>query len=339
MSQQREGRSNIDHEIEEYKCRYYKELRDGRFKIKYSEKILRCPYCPDSRDYSYIDLLRHANRIVKESKSASFKEKAKHMGLVEYLEKEFLAKIKCLESTNENTILSSNIKSPKSANGSIVPGQKTNEELIVWPFMVVVANIPVTLKNNKFVGDSGRKLKDEWIKKGYNPLRVHPLWSYRGHSGLAVVEFGKKWDGFSNAMKLVKDFEVNEHGRKDFYDRGRCKDDKLYAWIARDEDYNSYGLVSDYLTKNGDLKTVSEIEKEDEAKSSKLIMVLQNLIEEKSKISEEIESKISTTDLHMADAMEELAFAIKKKEVMTEDFNKRIKSFFNFQLYVKSLIS
>ena len=33
-----------------------------------------------------------------------------------------------------------------------------------------------------------------------------------------MVEFGKEWPEFSNAMMFVKDFEVNEHGRNDWYD-------------------------------------------------------------------------------------------------------------------------
>ncbi|KAI7755372.1 hypothetical protein M8C21_004312 [Ambrosia artemisiifolia] len=301
MSQKRKDASTLDPEFEEYKHRYYKELRDGRFKERFSNKVAKCPICPDSRDYEYTDLLRHANRIVKESKSATFKEKARHMGLIEYLEKDCDTEIKCLESPSE-----------------ITRKQKVKEEYYVWPWMAVVANIPVEFKDGKYVGDSGKKQKDEWIKEGYNPLKVQPLWNWKGHSGLAVVVFGKNWDAFSHVMKFVKSFEVNKHGRKDWFDRGRFKDDKLFAWIATDEDYNSDGLVGGYLKKHGDLKTVSDIQKEDETKSSKLIMGLQTMIEEKSKMSEEIKTEINKTDLHMA-------AVIKQKEVLTENFNRDMK--------------
>ncbi|KAL8208607.1 hypothetical protein R6Q57_008019 [Mikania cordata] len=301
MSQRSKDTGKIDSEFEEYKLKYYKHLRDSRFKDRLSKKNTKCPICPDSRDYIFNDLLRHANRIVKESKSASFKEKARHSGLIEYLEMDFHAKVKSPELPSE-----------------ITSKQKVNDELLVWPWMAVVANVPVGLVNGKYVGDSAKKLKDEWIKQGYNPVKVHPLWNWQGHSGLVVVEFGKTWDGFVQAMMFVKAFEVNKHGRKGWFDREKHKDDKLYAWIATDEDYKSHGLVGDYLRKNGDLKTISDIQKEGEAKNSKLIMGLKTLIDEKSKRSEEIKKEINKTDL-------DLAAVMKQKEEIVENFNTSMK--------------
>ncbi|GJY92765.1 putative domain XH, zinc finger-XS domain protein [Tanacetum coccineum] len=295
MSQLGKETRIIDPELEEYKDKYYRNLRDGRFKLWYSEKILKCPFCPDSRDYRQSDLLRHANRIATESKSAGFNDKARHLGLIEYLERDVIDKIESLESCE--------IK------------QNIDEELVVWPWVAVVANIPVECNSNgKYFGDSGKKLKDEWTKQGYNPIKVHPLWSWRGHSGVAVVEFGKKWDGFSNAMMFVKAFEVNRRGRKDYYKRDGSRDDKLYAWLARDEDYNSNSLVGDYLRKNGDLKTVAAIVKEDEVKNTKLIMGLETMIDEKSKKTEEMKNFINRTDT-------EIENVVKEKETMIEKCN------------------
>ncbi|KAI3801509.1 hypothetical protein L1987_29616 [Smallanthus sonchifolius] len=272
MSQRIRDTINTDPELEECKNNYHKDLRGGCFKIRFTENILKCPFCPDSRYYSYDDILRHANRIVRESKSASFKEIAKHMGLVEYLERDFHATIKCSDSTSINA-------SPK---------QNADEELIVWPWMAVVANIAVEYKNGRYAGDSGKKLKEDWTEKGYKPVKVHPLWNWRGHSGLAVAEFGKTWDGLY---------------------------DKLYAWIATDEDYNSHGLVGDYLRKISDLKTVGDVQKEDEVKKSKLIQLLKTVIDEKDKRSEEMNSEISKTDI-------QLKIVMKQKEEITENFNR-----------------
>lgn len=74
-------------------------------------------------------------------------------------------------------------------------------------------------------------------------------------------------------MMFVKDFEVNKHGRNDQNDGIRGKDNNLYAWIAGDEDYNSNGIVGDYLRYNGDLKIVSKIEI-----ATWLFCVLQNYV-------------------------------------------------------------
>ncbi|CAI9297946.1 unnamed protein product [Lactuca saligna] len=305
VTEQRGETIFTDLEFEEYKNTSYKELKEGHINVKFLEKILKCPYCPESREYTYMeDLCRYASRIARESRSSGLKEKAKHMGLEEFLEREFDTKIKDLESTSKSDI-----------------SRHTNrEEPVVWPWMCVVANIPVEYKNGRYTGDSGKKLKDEWINQGYNPKKVHLLWSWKGHSGFAVVEFGKEWSGFGYAMMFVKAFEVNKHGRKDWYNGKSRNDTNLYAWIARDEDYNSNGLVGDYLRKHGDLKTVSEVEKEDEVKNSKLLMGLKTMLEEKNKRSEEIQTEISKTDSHMY-------FVMKQKEVMIENFNVMIENY------------
>ncbi|KAL4571062.1 hypothetical protein LXL04_017812 [Taraxacum kok-saghyz] len=100
---------------------------------------------------------------------------------------------------------------------------------VVMPWMVVVANIPVQSNEE---GDSCKELMNKWIKQGNNPIQFHPL----GHSEFVVVEFGKEWNGLGDALKFVKDFEANKHGRRDWYDEKRGKDNNRYAWIAKDED-------------------------------------------------------------------------------------------------------
>ncbi|KAL4571065.1 hypothetical protein LXL04_017815 [Taraxacum kok-saghyz] len=56
-------------------------------KVNFSEKVFKCPYCPQSREYSYEELYKHASRISRESKSVGLKEKAKHMALLEFLKR------------------------------------------------------------------------------------------------------------------------------------------------------------------------------------------------------------------------------------------------------------
>ncbi|KAD3068239.1 hypothetical protein E3N88_36119 [Mikania micrantha] len=214
------------------------------------------------------------------------------MGLIDYLEKDFHAKIKCFD--------------PMSVNPTTK--QNTNEELYVWPWMAVVANVPVEYKN-----EGGQKLKEDWIKEGYNPVEVHLHLNSQSNSVLAVVEFGKTWVGFSHVLRFMKAFEGNKHGRKDWLNWGKCKDDKLYAWIATDEDYNSSGSVGDYLRKNGDLKTVGDVQKEDKS----IILGLKTMIDEMDKRIEEWNSKISKTDVQLKTAM-------KQKEEMTENFKREM---------------
>ncbi|XP_076929341.1 protein INVOLVED IN DE NOVO 2-like [Bidens hawaiensis] len=289
MSQSRRDAIDNDIRIEKYKRKYLKELRGGCFKIRHSENILKCPFCPDSRDYCYDDLLRHANRIGRQSKGATFIERAKHMGLVEYLEKDFDTKVK-LKSFD----------SPSESLLDTTQKQNANEDVYIWPWMAVVANIHVEYKNGMYVGDSGSKLKEDWTGKGYKPEKVHTMWNYKGHSGLSVVVFGSTWDGLCRVLMFMKDFEVKKHGREDWFSREiNGNDDKLYAWIATDKDYNYIGLVGKYLKKNGDLKTVAGFQKEEQVKNSKLFMGLKAMIDEKDKRSDEINAEINKTDMEL----------------------------------------
>ncbi|XP_076943936.1 protein INVOLVED IN DE NOVO 2-like [Bidens hawaiensis] len=226
------------------------------------------------------------------------------MGLVEYLEKDFDTKVilKSFDSTSKSLL-------------DTTQKQNAKEDVYVWPWMAVVANIHVEYKNGKYVGDSGSKLKEDWTGKGYKPEKVHTLWNYKGHTGLAVVGFGSTWDGLCHVLMFMKDFEVNKHGREDWFSREiNGKDDKLYAWIATDKDYNSFGLVGSYLKKNGNLKTVADIQKQ-EVIELKLFMGLKAIIDGQDKRSEEINVEISKTD-------SELKSVVKQKEEMTENFNR-----------------
>ncbi|KAJ9548802.1 hypothetical protein OSB04_021345 [Centaurea solstitialis] len=100
MSQGRGETSNSDLELEGYKKKSYEELRDGWVNVKFSETIFRCPYCRDGRDYTYENLLSHASRTA--ISSAGLKEKARHMGLEEYLERDLHAKLSSEEKSKKS---------------------------------------------------------------------------------------------------------------------------------------------------------------------------------------------------------------------------------------------
>ncbi|XP_050370243.1 factor of DNA methylation 4-like [Argentina anserina] len=163
-----------------------------------------------------------------------------------------------------------------------IESPKLNDDnYLVWPVMGVLANIKTEFKDGKRVGESGSKIRDELTAKGFNPVKVHPLWNYRGHSGFAIVEFENSWEGFNNGMSFEKNFEVERHGKRDY--NLMCKrGDQLYGWVARDDDYNARGIdriVSDFLRKNGDLKTVSSQQAEEQRKTTKLVSNLKNTLE------------------------------------------------------------
>ncbi|GKC98859.1 zinc finger, CCHC-type containing protein [Tanacetum coccineum] len=67
------------------------------------------------------------------------------------------------------------------------------------------------------------KVRSRSMNKEEPPIRDYTRSGppQHGDRWLAVVEFRKTRDGFDSEMTFVKDFELDKHGRKDFYDRGR----------------------------------------------------------------------------------------------------------------------
>ncbi|KAF2589512.1 hypothetical protein F2Q70_00040507 [Brassica cretica] len=114
----------------------------------------------------------------------------------------------------------------------------------------VVVNIPTTkTENGRTAGESGSKLRDEYIQRGFNPT-----------------------------LLFDKAYLVDGHGKKDWLRKDGPPKSGLYAWIARADDYNK-----------GDLKTIAEVTEEEARKQQKLVQNLTQLVEEKKKGVKEIE--------------------------------------------------
>ncbi|KAJ0047092.1 hypothetical protein Pint_06326 [Pistacia integerrima] len=269
-------------EMVEYKDKSYEKLKSGNCNVKISEENFICPYCPKKRkrDFLYKDLLQHASGVGKStSDKRSVKERANHLALAKYLEKDL---------ENEGS-------SSKRAKEDDPPISCNHDEKFVWPWVGVVVNIPTRrVDNGRFVGESGSKYRDELIKRGFNPTRVHPLWNYRGHSGTAIVEFKKDWPGLHNAMSFEIAYEADHHGKKDWYASNQEKSG-IYAWVARSDDYNLKNIVGEHLRKVGDLKTISEMMEEEARKQDQLVSNLTNMIEEKNKHLQEMEQRCTET--------------------------------------------
>ncbi|KAL6566602.1 hypothetical protein OROMI_015006 [Orobanche minor] len=419
MSRKR-GRSDSRYsELQDLEYSYYKDLKDGKVRIDGAGKYLRCPYCQDYRrkEYDFLELERHASRIARESKSASFRERARHQGLRKYLDRygqrkgkssrqnkpELLEgcqydKGKSVRTAGETKLLQGGADAGKfverthgddalihTAGGVTEPGEivieqrgiaisnpkivaqlelldiepgeitpelghfgvtakvasmeslgrieqdlqsqscasvkrstnKGDDEPIVWPWMAIIANIPVKKENGRYAGESGGKLREELITLGYNPVKVHPLWNFQGHSGFAVAEFKKDWEGFKNAMAFEKAFEMDHQGKRHWHQR-RHKGDKLYVWLAREDEYRGGGLIGKHLQKNGDLKTLSDILRESERKDTTLMCNLTIQLESKRKECEEIKKNISRTEIYMGNIM------VQKEEIV-RSYNEEMK--------------
>nr|QDC18035.1 involved in de novo 2-like A [Hypericum perforatum] len=86
------GDSDIsDSEMEEHQEKSYAELKEGKRRVKVSDKALTCPFCPKKKkgDYQYKDLQQHAFGVGNStSDKRTTKEKANHLALLRYLDKD-----------------------------------------------------------------------------------------------------------------------------------------------------------------------------------------------------------------------------------------------------------
>ncbi|URE07329.1 XH domain [Musa troglodytarum] len=180
--------------------------------------------------------------------------------------------------------------------------------------MGVVANIPTEFKNGRYVGESGSRLKQQLSP--FNPLKVHPLWNFRGHTGYAVVDFANDWTGFRDAMAFENHFEADRRGKRDWLE-GRFRSSKIYGWVARAGDYTSAGPAGDHLRKNGDLKSVGDLAAEESGRADRLVANLASQIEVKSKHLRELECKYNETSLSLDTMMEQ-------RDLLLQSYNEEI---------------
>ncbi|KAK8293608.1 hypothetical protein V6Z12_D06G200500 [Gossypium hirsutum] len=254
-----------------YEDRCYETLKKGRCIVKVSDKTYICPYCPPKKKqyYRYEDLLQHASGV-GDSSSAKRRPivKASHRALAKYLKK------------NHVPVVSSS----KLSAQEDTPSGHDDDEKIVWPWTGIVVNIPIQKsENGQSLGKSGSKLKDELIRKGFNPITVHPLRNYHGHSGTAVVEFQKDWQGLHHALSFENAYKADHHGKKDWSADTEVKYG-LYAWVARADDYKSSSIIGEHLRQTRDLKTIPKLMEEEARKQDRLVSYLTNITGNKNKI-------------------------------------------------------
>ncbi|KAK8935427.1 hypothetical protein KSP39_PZI013393 [Platanthera zijinensis] len=297
-----ETSDSSDCKIDDYEAESYLQLKTEKLQVKISDSSYRCPFCPRKKkqDYQYKDLLQHASGVgASNSSNRKAKEKANHMALVKFLKNDLNG-----TPTPSQQLLITKQDTPKMKE----PDQ------FVWPWIGVIVNIPAELKNGKYVGESGNRLKEQLSK--FSPLKVHALWNFRGFTGNAVVDFGKDWTGFRNAVAFENHFDADHFGKKDWAEKD-VPGPGLYGWVARADDYNSCGPIGDHLRKNGDLKTVGDITEEESRKTSKLAQELATQIEFKKKHIEELEFKYNETSLSLNKSMEE-------RDSLHESYNNEI---------------
>ncbi|CAM0881708.1 unnamed protein product [Alopecurus aequalis] len=208
---------------------------------------------------------------------------------------------------------------PPSRRKAVEPSRHDNrDEKFVWPWMGVLVNVPTEVKGGRLVGDSGNRLKDEFSR--FCPQKVTPLWSYRGHTGSAIVEFGKDYTCFGNAFSFENHFEADGYGKRDWEARKyRDPGSEMFGWLARADDLRTPGPIGEHLRKNGDLKTVAQLENEGIRKTDKLVANLASEIKVKARHVQELEVKYNETNSSLDKIMEE-------KDQIIQKYNDKIQN-------------
>ncbi|KAF3608219.1 hypothetical protein DY000_02050814, partial [Brassica cretica] len=266
-----------------------------------SYRTFLCPYCPKQKVGLYIDILQHASGVGNSSsKKRSLTEKACHRALAKYLRKDL--------ADYATATVSRRSKALASLTGDIPLAYDDQFEKLVWPWKGILVNIPTKMGHDGLccTGESGPQLKDELIRRGFNPIRVRTVWDCFGHSGTGIVEFNRDWNGLNDALLFKKAYQEDGHGKKDWLSGGAAAaDSSLYAWLANADDYYRANYIGEYLRKMGDLKSISRFAEEEARKDHKLVQRLNVISENIQNQLRMLEEKFSKTSIALKCETEE----------------------------------
>ncbi|VVB11524.1 unnamed protein product [Arabis nemorensis] len=250
-----------DSEIDEYYETPYMELQNGTYKVKVNG-ILRCPFCAGKKkqDYKYKELVAHATGVSKGSANRSAKQKADHLALAKYLENELAGDAEPL---------------PRPPLPRLNESENKPGEIYVWPWMGIVINPLKETDDKELLLNSAY-----WLKtlSRFKPVEVKTFWVEQDSIVGVIAKFKSDWSGFATATELEKEFENEGCGKKEWTENRGDSESKAYGWCARAEDYNFEGPIGEYLSKEGQLRTVSDISKEIAENRNNVLEELSNVI-------------------------------------------------------------
>uniref|UniRef100_A0A8R7R4U3 XS domain-containing protein n=1 Tax=Triticum urartu TaxID=4572 RepID=A0A8R7R4U3_TRIUA len=272
--------SDID--IHDYADKAYTDLKSGRLVARFGADRFRCPFCPGKEDCRYNELLQHAIGVGASNHAAEVK--ANHLALANHLKTDHADAAGSLP--------------PRQAEALMNPPRPLqDQELFVWPWMGILANVPVEETQR-----GGAIIMQQLA--GFKPIRFDAVHCPDGvYTGFAIVRFKKDWIGFKDALGF-HNYHKSHHLGKTDWEANKCEK-YMFAWLTKEEDYRADDPVGKFLSENGDLKTVAEVQQEMSRKTDTLIARLTSQISAKSKYLTELECKCNQMDLALQRAMED----------------------------------
>ncbi|KAK9066048.1 hypothetical protein SSX86_015450 [Deinandra increscens subsp. villosa] len=278
-----------DSEIAEYKDKPYQQLRDGTLKVKYPNGILRCPFCAGKKkqNFKYKDLHQHASGVSKGSSNRNAKQKANHLALTLYLENE----------------LADEAETPLKVVAPVPAAPVSEEEdLFCWPWTGIVVNM---VKEPDSEDDFDNT--EYWMKRfsKFKPEAVELLADDDKLSSHVLVRFNNDWTGFKNAMEFEKSFEAAHHSKKEWSVSESSKSSRIYAWLARANDFESQGPIGDFLRTNRKLKTIADLVQEAVMTRNKAVVELASEIDMRNENLDDLQVKYNQKTMSLSKMIEE----------------------------------
>lgn len=271
-------------DIADYADKSYLDLKSGKLVARPGSDRFRCPFCPGKKkqDYRYNELLQHAVGVGASNRAA--KVKANHQALAKLLKEDHADAAATLP--------------PRQAIALNNPPKPVKDkEVFVWPWMGILANVP----SEQTQGGGAILMKQ---LADFKPVQYTAVYGANGDTDYGIVLFTKDWIGFKNALAFQNFFNSQRLGKVDWKETKR-HGKFVFGWLAKEEDYKSDDSVGRFLSENGDLKTVSDLEQEMSSKTDNLIANLAQEITAKSKYVQELECKCNQINLSLQRVMQE----------------------------------
>ncbi|KAF4353746.1 hypothetical protein F8388_024315 [Cannabis sativa] len=234
-----------DININDFVEKPYKLLRAGKYKIKFGNGTFKCPFCAGNKKKpfnKFKDLLQHASGVAKISSNRGTIERANHLSLAYYLQDEL---------TDEEDLIE------QVGISMSVQEHEKEAELYAWPWTGIIVNIVCQGKGELTLLDS-----DYWLAKFaiYRPFKAQIFWNGKNPTAEVIIEFNNDWIGFNYVNEFERKFEKDGFSKRHWINALEMhRGSNIYGWCARADDYNSEGPIGEYLRKNGELRTVSDI--------------------------------------------------------------------------------
>lgn len=176
------------------------------------------------------------------------------------------------------------------------------DKLFFWPWTGIFVNVSKETANGRSPDD-----KEYWLKKFsmYMPLEVKLFCDNQARVSEAIVRFNSNWTGFKGAMEFEKSFEASHCSKQEWKSLRKCPGPNLYGWVAREDDYKAEGALGEYLRETGELKTISDLMKEETQGRKKVVANLANEIDMKNENLDELQTKFNLNTLSLRQMLAE----------------------------------